>query len=332
MVKPNRRNVFVTGGSGFTGGALCRTLGERGYDVTALVRNSSKTASLERLGATMVVGDLRDKASFASALAGADTVYHIGAAFREAKLSDKDYHDVNVSGTRNVIESAAENGVRRVVHCSTIGVHGDTGRTPATEESPFAPPDYYCRTKLEGELLARELFETLDIEGAVFRPLGIYGPGDTRFLKLFRSIARGRFRMIGSGETLYHLTYIDDLCRGIVMCGEHDDANGEVFILGGEGYVTLNQWVAEVATVVDGRIPRMHIPLAPVMLAAALCEAACRPLGIEPPLYRRRVELFSKDRAADISKAKRVLGYRPEVSLADGLGRTATWYQEQGLL
>ena len=122
------------------------------------------------------------------------------------------------------------------------------------------------------------------------------------------------------------------LWLGGVLPGVAGEANGEVFILGGEGYVTLNQWVAEVAKVVDGRIPRLHVPLAPVMLAAVLCEIACRPLGIEPPLYRRRVELFSKDRAADISKAKRVLGYRPEVSLADGLRRTANWYQEQGLL
>jgi nucleoside-diphosphate-sugar epimerase len=222
--------------------------------------------------------------------------------------------------------------VRRVVHCSTIGVHGDTGRTPANENSPFAPPDYYCQSKLEGELLARELFRTLGMEGAIFRPVGVYGPGDTRFLKLFQSICRRHFRMIGSGETLYHLTYIEDLCCGIRMCGEHKDAVGEVFILGGEGYVTLNQLVAEIAKVVGGHVPRAHVPLAPVMLAARLCESVCRPLNIEPPLYRRRVEFFSKDRAADISKARRILGYVPQVSLADGLRRTAAWYRERGYL
>jgi nucleoside-diphosphate-sugar epimerase len=328
----DRVRTFVTGATGFTGGALCKVLKARGDAVTALVRESSRTAPLEQLGVAMAVGDLRDKASLASALSGVDVVYHVAAAFREAKLSDKDYHDTNVIGTRNVIEAAAAHGVRRVVHCSTIGVHGDTGRTPANEESPFAPPDYYCKTKLEGELLARELFETLDMEGVVFRPLGIYGPGDTRFLKLFRSIRRGRFRMIGSGETLYHLTYIEDLCQGIVLCGERKEAVGEVFILGGEGHVTLNQWVEEIAKVVDGRVPRLHVPLAPVMLAAVLCETVCRPLKIEPPLYPRRVEFFSKDRAADISKAKRILAYRPEVSLSDGMRRTAAWYQEQGLL
>jgi nucleoside-diphosphate-sugar epimerase len=332
MDEPNRVNAFVTGATGFVGGALCKTLLASGTNVTALVRKNSQTGALDELGVRKVVGDVRDKASFSSALSGVDALYHIAAAFRQARLSDKDYRDINVTGTQNVIEAAAEHGVRRVVHCSTIGVHGDTGRTPANENSPFAPPDYYCQSKLEGELLARELFRTLGMEGAIFRPVGVYGPGDTRFLKLFQSICRRHFRMIGSGETLYHLTYIEDLCCGIRMCGEHKDAVGEVFILGGEGYVTLNQLVAEIAKVVGGHVPRAHVPLAPVMLAARLCESVCRPLNIEPPLYRRRVEFFSKDRAADISKARRILGYVPQVSLADGLRRTAAWYRERGYL
>jgi dihydroflavonol-4-reductase len=325
-------NAFVTGATGFVGGALCRTLASSGCSVTALVRPNSRSEALDALGVRKVVGDLRDKTSLVPALSGVEVVYHIAAAFREARLADREYHEVNVTGTRNVIEAAAEHGVRRVVHCSTIGVHGDTGRTPANEDSPFAPPDSYCQSKLEGELLARELFGALALEGVVFRPAGVYGPGDTRFLKLFRSIHRRRFRMIGSGETLYHPVYIDDLCRGILKCGELEDAVGEVFILGGESCVTLNQWVAEIAKVVDGRIPRRHVPLAPVMLAARLCEAVCRPFGLEPPLYPRRVEFFSKDRALDISKARRILGYVPQVSLAEGMRRTAAWYRERGYL
>lgn len=332
MEELNRAKAFVTGATGFVGGAFCKTLLASGGNVTALVRKNSRTEALDELGIPKVVGDVRDKASFASSLSGVDALYHIAAAFRQARLSDKEYHDINVTGTRNVIEAAAEHGVRRVVHCSTIGVHGDTGRTPANEESRFAPPDYYCQSKLEGELLARELFRTLGVEGAVFRPVGVYGPGDTRFLKLFQSIRRRRFRMIGSGETLYHLTYIDDLCRGIRMCGEHEGAIGEVFILGGEDSVTLNQWAAEIAKVVGGRVPSGHVPLAPVMLAARLCESVCRPLKIEPPLHRRRVEFFCKDRSVDISKARRILGYAPRVSLADGLRRTAAWYRERGYL
>ena len=324
--------AFVTGGTGFTGGALCAHLGAQGYEVTALARPSSNVAYLQSLGVRQVIGDLRDAPSLRAAVQGAEIVFHIGAAFREARLSDQTYTDVNVTGTRNLIEAAHAAGVRRFVHCSTIGVHGDTGRTPAAEETIFSPPDHYCKTKLEGELLARELFTKLGIAGTVFRPLGIYGPRDTRFLKIFRGLKRGRFVMIGSGQTLYHMTYIDDLCAGIRLCAERPEAVGQVFILGGDHHTTLNGLVAAVASAVGSSGPRLRVPMWPVMTAARLCEAICRPLGIEPPLYPRRVEFFSKDRAADISKARRLLGYSPRVTLEDGTRRTAQWYQAEGLL
>ncbi len=327
-----QKTAFVTGGSGFTGGALCAHLGGRGYRVVALARPGSDTAWLRSTGASIATGDLRDAESLRKAMQGAELVFHIAAAFREAKLSDQVYHDVNVTGTRNIIEAAHAVGARRVVHCSTIGVHGDTGRTPANEESPFAPPDYYCKSKLEGELLARELFGKLGLQGTVFRPQGIYGPRDTRFLKIFRGLKRGRFVMIGDGETFYHMTYIDDLCEGIRLCAERPEAVGEVFILSGERHTTLNELIAAIAAAVGSPGPKLRVPMWPVMAAAQVCEAICRPLGIEPPLYPRRVEFFSKDRAASIEKAKRLLGYLPRVGLEEGTRRTAAWYVANGLL
>ena len=328
----NAKIAFVTGASGFTGGALCRQLVAAGYAVHALVRPTSNTAALQALGVRLFEGDVCAADSLDAGMAGAVAVFHIAAAFREARLSDQQYYDVNVTGTRNVLEAAARTEVRRFVHCSTIGVHGDTGKTPANEDSPFAPPDHYCRTKLEGEMLAREAFPRLGLEGAVFRPLGIYGPGDQRFLKLFRGLKRNRFVMIGDGTTLYHMSYIDDLCDGIILCAERPEAVGNVFILGGDHHNTLNELVAAVAAAVGSSGPRLRVPMWPVMTAARVCEAVCRPLHIEPPLYPRRVEFFSKDRAADISRARRLLGYSPRVSLEEGVRKTAEWYARHGLL
>lgn len=324
--------AFVTGATGFTGGRLASELLRRGYGVTALARPGSRTETLRERGATIAEGDVRDADSVRRAVEGADVVFHVAAAFREARLSDLDYTEVNVLGTRNVVDAAAAAGVRRVVHCSTVGVHGDTGRAPVNEDAPFAPPDFYCESKLEGELTARERFEKHGIEGVVFRPVGIHGPGDTRFLKLFRSVKRGRFVMLGSGDVVYHLTYIDDLVNGIVLCAEKPEAAGGVFILGGASIPTLSDLVAQVARAVGSRPPRLRVPLAPVLLAAVVCEKVCRPLGIEPPLYPRRVEFFSKHRAFDISRARRVLGYAPEVDMAQGFARTAEWYRSQALL
>jgi dihydroflavonol-4-reductase len=328
----NGHHALVTGATGFIGGHLCRHLLAAGYEVTALVRPNRDATALREQGIRIVTGELADPESLQRAMAGVDIVYHIAAAFRDASLPDKVFFETNVTGTENVMRAAAAAGVRRVAYCSSVGVHGNTGRTPANEESPFKPPDYYCETKLQAEQVVRRLSGELGVSASLFRPMGVYGPGDTRFLKLFRSISRRHFLMIGSGEIFYHMTYVDDMCRGIMLCGEHPAASGEAFILAGDHHTTLNELVEAVAEAVGTRPLPFKVPMAPVKAAAYVCEAVCRPLRINPPLYPRRVEFFSKDRAGDISKARSLLGYTPQVSLQEGVRRTAEWYREQGWL
>jgi nucleoside-diphosphate-sugar epimerase len=325
------RPVLVTGATGFTGGRLVRVLRERGVPVRALVREGSRSAWLAEAGVELVTGDLRDADAVRRAAAGVERIYHIAAVYRTAGHPDSYYRDVNVGGTVNVLEAARQHGVARVVHCSTVGVHGDVSVIPSDENAPYNPGDIYQVTKLEAEERARAAFAA-GLPGAVVRPAGIYGPGDLRFLKLFKGIYRRRFLMLGSGETLYHLTYVDDLVEGILLCGEHPAALGQVYILCGDGYLTLNELAAEVARAVGREPPRWHFPLAPVLAAAVVCEAVCRPLRIDPPLHRRRVEFFVKDRAFTHEKARRELGWAPKVPLAEGIERTARWYLEQGLL
>ncbi len=322
--------VLVTGATGFTGGHLARALVARGRRVRVLVRDVSKAKPLADAGMELAAGDLTDRAAVERAVAGCDVVYHIAALYREAKHADEVYRQVNVGGTENILDAAEKAGAGRVVHCSTVGVHGDV-KVPADENAPFAPGDVYQDTKLEGELLAKKRFDA-GLPGAIFRPVGIYGPGDTRFLKLFKGIARGRFRMIGSGQVLYHMTYIDDLVDGIILCGEHPAAQGQTYILSGPRYTTLTELVTEIAHAVGRKPPTGHVPLAPVKVAARLCEAVCRPLGIEPILHMRRLDFFIKDRGFTSGKAMRELGYRPRFDLSEGLVRTARWYQSNGLL
>jgi dihydroflavonol-4-reductase len=211
-------------------------------------------------------------------------------------------------------------------------VHGHVARPPADEDAPLAPGDQYQRTKLEGERLARQAGASGVLEVVIARPIGIYGPGDLRFLKMFRGIARGRFPMLGSGRVFYHLTYIDDLVEGFRLCGETPGAAGRTYLLAGPACPTLAELVAEVARELGTRPPRLRLPVWPVWLAGALCEAVCVPLGLEPPLYRRRVDFYRKSRAFDTSRARRELGYNPSTDLQTGIRRTAAWYREQDLL
>lgn len=326
-----RGPVLVTGATGFTGGRLARSLRRAGVQVRALARPGSDTRALREIGVDLIEGQLTDESDVGRAVHGVETVFHIAAAYRAARHPDRHYHDVNVGGTRRVLEAARRAGVRRVVHCSTVGVHGDCKGRVADEEAPFRPGDIYQQTKLEGESLAREAFAA-GLPGAIVRPGAIYGPGDMRLLKLFRAVRNGTFRIFGPGTVRYHLVYIDDLIGGLLLCASHPAAVGQTFIIAGPRPMTLNELVAAVAGVVGVRPPRTRLPLTPLLLAAGACEAVCRPLGIEPPLHRRRADFFVKDRAFCTDKARRVLGYEPAVSPEEGLMRTAEWYRASGLL
>jgi nucleoside-diphosphate-sugar epimerase len=328
--------VLVTGATGFTGGHLATTLARRGYTVRALVRERSaarfRESDAARAGVAASIGDLTDRAAVARAAEGVDVVYHIAATYREAGQPDSAYTAINVEGTRNVLVAAQSAGARRVVHCSTGGVHGHVEHPPATEDAPLAPGDIYQETKLAAESLAREFGTREGLDVVIARPIGIYGPGDTRFLRMFRGIARGRFPILGSGDVFYHLTYIDDLVEGFRLCGETPGVGGRTYILAGPRYTTLNELAALIARELGVSPPRLHLPVWPFWLAGLACEIVCVPLRIEPPLYRRRVDFFTKSRAFDTTRARQELGFNPSVDLEQGIHQTATWYKGRGLL
>ena len=320
--------VLVTGTTGFTGGHLATALAARGHQVRALERTPGEA----KPGLEIVTGDLRDPAALKTAVAGVEVVYHIAAMYRVAGMPDEMYRAVNAQAVGDLVEASAAAGVRRVVICSTVGVHGDVEHPPANEDAPLRPGDVYQRSKLEGERLGREAGARLGIEVTIARPSGIYGPGDRRLLKMFRGVARRRWVTLGNGRIYYHLTYIDDLVEGFRLCGEHPAAANRTYILAGGEVTTLNELIALVARVAGVRTPTLHLPAWPFWLAGAACEAVCAPFGIEPPLYRRRVDFFTKSRAFDITRARREIGYAPQVGLRDGITRTLEWYRAYGWL
>jgi dihydroflavonol-4-reductase len=322
--------VLVTGATGFTGGHLARALARRGDAVRALVRDESRTRALGEQGVTLAVGDLADAPSLGRATRDVDVVYNIAALYREAGLPDETYRAINAGSVRTLIEAAAKSGVRRVVHCSTVGVHGDVEHPPANEDAPLRPGDVYQRTKLEGEEAARRASAETGVEVVIARPTGIYGPGDRRLLKLFRGVARRRFVILGSGRIYYHLTYIDDLVEGFRLCGEVPAAAGRTYILAGGEVTTLNELVARIASEAGVAPISWHLPVWPFWLAGAICEGVCAPLGVAPPLYRRRVDFFTKSRAFDIIRARQELGFAPAVGLTEGIRRTLDWYKREG--
>lgn len=322
----------MTGATGFTGGHLARRLVARGWTVRALVRNASLASDLQQAGIELFVGDLLAAADLVGATRGVDVVFHVAAVYRQAGVSEDVYRKVNVTAVEQIIDAAAATGVRRVVHCSTVGVHGDVEQPPANEDAPLRPGDVYQVTKLQGEIVARETAARRRMDVVIVRPTGIYGPGDRRLLKMFRGVARGRFPMLGRGRIYYHLTYIDDLVEGLILCATHPRATNRTYILAGPEVTTLKELVAVIAQVAGVKPPWLYLPVLPFWLAGAVCEAMCAPFGIEPPLYRRRVDFYTKSRAFDISRARAELGYDPTIALREGITRTLEWYGTHGWL
>jgi dihydroflavonol-4-reductase len=324
--------ALVTGATGFTGSHLVRSLVSDGRAVRVLSRTGSRAESRLPARVDIVVGELSDPSALARAVEGVQVVYHLAAAYREARHKDEYYWKVNYDATRALLASARGAGVQRFVHCSTVGVLSHIAHPPADEQHPHNPADIYQRTKSEAEKFAVAAHDPHGMQVAVARPTAIYGPGDTRLLKMFRMIADERFIMLGSGEIYYHMVYVDDLVRGLRLLGEHPKAAGEIFILGGEKYYKLRTIVEMIADAVGARPPRWRLPAFPFQLAGTLCEKICIPLGLEPPIYRRRVDFFTKSRAFTIEKANRLLGYVPQVDLETGIARTAEWYRDHGML
>lgn len=325
--------ILVTGGTGFTGKALVRRLLDDGHRVVALdYKEGLRTDELREWGAEVVIGSVTDREVVERCMPGVEIVHHLAAAFRELDVDDTYYHEVNVGGTRVVLEAALAHGVKKVIYCSTCGVHGNVANPPADENAPIAAADYYQQTKYEAEPLVVE-FNGRGLPTVILRPAAIYGPGDPeRFQMIFRRVARGSFAMFGSGRTLYHPLYIDNLVDAFLLAQQPGKGDGRAYLIADAHYLSIEQLVRAVGVALDVDVRVRHFPLLPLIVAGHVCETICRPLRIAPPIFPRRVDWFRQNRAFDISRARRELGYQPRVGLDEGLRLTAEWYRAEGLI
>jgi len=324
--------IFVTGGTGFTGAALVKQLLQDGHEIKVLDKNPGiALEELKQMGADITLGSVTDRDLVARGSQGAEVVMHLAAAFREIGVPDAVYKDVNVHGTRVVAEEAIKAGARKLVYCSTQGVHGHIDNPPGDETSPIAPADYYQQTKYEGEVVLEDFKG--QIEYTTLRPTAIYGPGDPeRFYMIFKRVNKGRFLMFGDGLTTYHPVYIDNLVDAFIKAMPPGVGAGEAYIIGDEHYYTLNELVSRVAKALDKPVSVPHLPIMPLVIAGHVCEKVCKPFGINPPIFPRRVDWFRQMRAFKIDKAKRDLGYEPKVGIDEGLRATGEWYKANNYL
>jgi PAS domain S-box-containing protein len=327
--------LLITGATGFIGSRLALRARKEGRDVvvaglTNTNAESMRLVELEAAGLAVHKGALQDPRFAHRIVQGCDVVVHLAAAQHEANVPDSYFHSVNVHATRTLIDASCDAGVRRFVYGSTIGVYGSAADGELDEESPTHPENTYGRTKLEAEGVVRSYADK--ISTTIVRISETYGPGDFRLLKLFRAIDRGLFIMIGSGLNQRQIIHVQDLVRGLLLVGEHPAAIGQTFVFAGRERTTTRDMMKEIAAALGRPPPSRHAPMAPFVIAAMMMEKILQPLGIQPPLHRRRLDFFRKSFLFSTGKAASLLGFTPAVSFADGARETASWYREYGHL
>ena len=326
--------VLITGGTGFIGSRLALQCLEKGYAVRVLGQeNTAAEADNKRLlegrGAKVTVASVTQREQLFEALHGVDLVYHLAAAQHEANVPDRRFWEVNVTGTKNILEASVNARVKRFVHGSTIGVYGAALEGRLDEHSPVQPDNIYGITKLEGEKLVLSFREKLPV--VVIRISETYGPGDRRLLKLFKGIQKRVFFIIGGGKNIHHPIYIDDLIEGFFLAATAEEARGHLFVLAGKEPLTTAAMVETIAKQLGTRIPTFHFPLWRCSLSLrVILETICRPMRIQPPLHRRRLDFFRKDFLFSQERSRQILGFVPRVSFAQGVAETAKWYAERG--
>jgi dihydroflavonol-4-reductase len=329
------RRILITGGSGFIGSRLAQLAAQQGHTLTVVtaVNNAVEQARCDELakaGIALVVAPLEDVRTVAAAMRDQDAVIHLAAAQHEAERPESYFHQVNVEGTRRLLELASQAGVRRFVHGSTIGVYGSAAAGVLDECSPLAPDNPYGRTKMAAESVVR--YAPAGMEFCIIRISETYGPGDMRLLKLFRAIGSGRYVTVGTGENQHQLIYVEDLARGLLAASAAPSAVGQTIVLAGGEHLTTNAMVAAISAAVGSKRQIRHAPIWPFVAAAYGFEKTFVPLGLKPPLHRRRLDFFRKSFNFSTATAERLLNFRPEIDFVEGTRRTAQWYRSRAML
>jgi nucleoside-diphosphate-sugar epimerase len=319
-------NVLITGAGGFIGSHLVDSQLEKGHQVRGVDLELSRLGHVEGHPCLEAVrGDITDPALVRTLVAGVDVVYHLASAHLDVRQSEDHYRLVNVDATLSLLEAARQAGVRRFVHCSSVGVMGNIQHPPADETAPCRPENIYGRTKLEGETAALEFARQTGFPVVVIRPAWVYGARCPRTAKLMRTLKKGRFPIFGSGKTWRHPVYISDAIAGLELAAEAENADGEVFLIAGEAPMPVQEMLAVMSATLGVRPPKLRLPLGLGVLAGAALEAVFKILGKQPPFSRRSLEFFLSDNAYDIRKARQMLGYHPQVDLRAGMQQTIAW-------
>jgi nucleoside-diphosphate-sugar epimerase len=321
--------MLVTGAAGLLGGHLADRLVEGGERVRIFARPGEDVTRLEQQGAEVCCGDLGDRASLEAAVRGVDRVLHC-AARTGPWGPEAEYEVANVLGLKALVEAATAAGVQRIVHVSSITVHGNDIGGAADETAPLrVEPNPYSRTKVAGEQLLASLIQ----QGApvtIVRPGWIYGQRDAAsFARFAAMISAGKMVVIGSGQNHIPLIHVHDVAEGMILASEAPNALGRAYLLVNDEPVTQRDYLSAIAVELGARPLTRHIPYRLALALGATAELAGHLTHRQqpPPLMRYGLQLLGGENRFIIHRARQELGFTPKVNLAEGVRQSVAWYR-----
>ena len=324
--------ILVTGATGFIGRHLVKRLASENYHVRALVLPREETSALDRLGIEIARGDVLDDQSLKRAASNCRLIFHLAARTESSGPSRKDFEKVNVQGTVNIAKAALSVGVDRIVFCSSGALYGRDIRNLAINEETIPTPDSpYGRSKLLAEQALLSHCRSDGLSLVLARTSAVLGPGAMSWLNLFRRIGAGRFCMIGDGHNHHHVADIADIVEGLALCGSLASIEGHTYILAGAEPVHLRDLVQTIAEEVGAPGLPTSLPAGPFRLYETASRHLFSCTGYRLP-RADRIDFYFGDRAFDLSRTRRVLGYAPKVGTKEAVHRTAVWFKEHGCI
>lgn len=304
--------IFITGATGFIGTHVAERLAQTEHELRCLVRETSDIARLEKLNVIVVPGDVTDRNSLLEGMRGCDWVIDVAGLYSFWEPQKQVFTDVNVTGTRNVMESALETSIAKVVHVSTAGIYGTPEDRPFTEESPVGPDRYcaYFRTKYEGDLIAWDLYEKKGLPLVMVYPGAVLGPGDPKASGQYISnLIHRRLPATVLKNDLFTFVHVRDVAEIIVRAAEKENNTGEKYLAGNHrmSWGEANEMVSEISGVA---LPRLSLPTPLVMMNAALLTLIANIIK-KPPLWgmaTAQMKVMHAGYVFDGSKAERELG------------------------
>ncbi len=324
--------ILITGGNGLLGRHLVPALQDRGDTVRVLALPSENASWLKAQGVEVHRGDVTRPHTLIAPMSGADAVMHL-AGMMGLWRPIEDYHAVNVTGTENVCRAALAAGVGRVVHVSSWTVYGMDLGTPVREDfllSPFREP--YAITKAAGDTAVQRMIVDDHLPAVIIRPATFFGPGDQlHFGRMADRVRAGRAVIVGSGDNALPFAYVTDIVQGLMLGLEHEHAVGQAYNIASDRPLTQRELLHAIARETGVAPPRVHLPYHPLYAAGGLAEglAALTRSQRKPVVTKLGIKLFGTDNRLAIDKARRELGYSPQVPLVEGVRLASAWYRTQ---